>query len=54
MVKYGKDFKKQALLLSDELGVKKAAGNQLLHDWQSGGRQKQRANRIGQNAVERA
>ena len=25
MVKYSKDFKKQALLLSDEIGVKKAA-----------------------------
>ena len=27
-----KEFKEQALLLSDEIGVKKAAGNQLLHD----------------------
>ena len=25
MVKYSKDFKEQALLLSDEIGVKKAA-----------------------------
>ena len=27
MVKYSKDFKEQALLLSDELGVKKAAAH---------------------------
>ena len=32
MVKYNKEFKEQALLLSDEIGVKKAAGNQLVHD----------------------
>ena len=32
MLKYNKEFKEQALLLSDEIGVKKAAGNQLLSD----------------------
>ena len=35
MVKYSKEFKEQALLLSDERGVKKAAGNQLLHDYRA-------------------
>ena len=34
MVKYSKEFKEQARLLSDGLGVKgsRADGNQLLHD----------------------
>ena len=57
MVKYNKEFKEQALLLSDEIGVKKAAGNQLLHDCrqEEGRKQKSkgRENRIRQNAVER-
>ena len=38
MVKYSTEFKEQALLLSDEIEVKKAAGQHLLYDWQSGGR----------------
>ena len=38
MVKYSKEFKEQALLLSDEIGVKKAAGQlginySTLADW---------------------
>ena len=53
-----KEFKEQALLLSDEIGVKKAAGNQLLHDcWQDEGEKPKSEGseeRIGQNAVERA
>ena len=32
MVKYSNEYKEQALLLSDERGVKKAAWNQLVHD----------------------
>ena len=32
MLKYNKEFKEQALLLSDEIGVKKAAGKQLALD----------------------
>ena len=58
MVKYSKEFKEQALLLSDEIGVKKAAGDQLLYDCrlEKGEKPKGegREKRIGQNAVERA
>ena len=58
MVKYNKDFKKQVLLLPDEIGVKKAA-EQLginyytIADWRKL-KSEGRENRIGQNAVERA
>ena len=57
MVKYNKEFKEQALLLSDEIGVKKAA-EQLgisyytLADWRK--KSKGIENCIGQNTVERA
>ena len=55
---YSKEFKEQALLLSDARGVKKAAGNQLLHDCRQEEDQKPKSkggeNRIGQNTVERA
>ena len=60
MVKYNKEFKEQALLLSDEIGVKKAA-EQLgisyytIADWRKARsrKPKEEENRIGQNAVER-
>ena len=57
MLKYSKDFKEQALRLSDELGEKKAA-KQLrisyytIADW--GKVRRGRKNSIGQNTVERA
>ena len=41
--------------MSDERGVKKAAGNQLLHDCSvAEGESSGKENRIGQNAVDRA
>ena len=58
MVKYNKEFKEQALLLSDEIGVKKAA-EQLginyytIADWRKL-KSKRREDSIGQNTVERA
>ena len=56
MVKYNKEFKEQALLLSDEIGVKKAAGNQLSHDCRLEEDEKPKSegkeDRIGQNTDE--
>ena len=58
MVKYSKYFKEQALLLPNELEVKKAASKLGINYCTIGrveeGRSKRRENRIGQNAVERA
>ncbi len=61
MVKYSKEVKEQALLQSDEQGVKKAA-EQLgssyypIADWRTmrSRKPKEEENRIGQNAIERA
>lgn len=60
MVKYTKEFEKQALPLSDVIGVKKGirtTGNQLLHDCRLEKSEEQQgkeiANRIGLKSVER-
>ncbi len=51
MVKYSKEFKKQALLLSDEIGVKKAAEQlginySTLADWRKTRNRKAKEERI--------
>ncbi len=46
MVKCNKEFKEQTLLLSDEIGMKKAAGNQLSHDCRLEEGEKRRKKRI--------